>query len=149
MKGDGEGASPGEGGAATSDLFFGLAGILIVLVCLISGPVREAVGSRDLAATISAEGHWLVVADGQGVALMRPDAAPMRLRLDEIAAEALIPWAQGADLPFVVLTSDAVDSAFLLDSALAAAGITEVRRIRLDADCPRPRIEVQGLVCDG
>lgn len=137
------------GGAATSDLFFGLAGILIVLICLASGPLRQAVAARDLPATITAPGQWLAVADAQGLVLTRPGAAPLRLPLDAITPDALAPWAQEADVPLVVLTPDAQDSAFLLDSALATASVPLVRRVRLERACPHPRVTAQGVVCGG
>jgi hypothetical protein len=151
MSGTEDGANSGLGdtGAATSDLFFGLAGVLIVLICLMSGPVRQAVGTQLSVDAISVPGEWVAVAEGAAVVLTRPGAAPMRLSLDEITAEGLATWAEGAAVPLVVLTQESVDSAFLLDSALAAAGLDEVRRIRLDGTCARPQLLPQGFVCNG
>lgn len=144
-----EGGGVAGGGAATSDLFFGLAGILIVLICLVSGPLRQAVGADLTVAAVEAPGEWLAVADGQGVALTRPGAAPQVLPLDAITVEAVASWAEGAAVPLVVLAPDALDSAFLLDTALAGAGVAEVRRVRLEGDCPRPRLAARGMVCGG
>lgn len=144
-----DGGGPEGGGSATSDLFFGLAGILIVLICLVSGPLRQAIGGDLQPAAIDARGAWLAVADGQGVVLTRPGGAALRLPLDGITAEAVATWARGAGVPLVVLAPDALDSAFLLDTALAGAGLAQVRRVRLEGACPRPLIVPQGVFCDG
>lgn len=149
MTDGGEDAPFGDGGAATSDLFFGLAGILIVLICLVSDPLRQAVAARGLPETLTAPGQWLAVADGKGLTLTRPGAAPMHLPVDAITPQAVAPWAQGAGVPLVVLARDALDSAFLLDSALAGAGIERVDRVRLETECPRPRVTVRGVICGG
>lgn len=138
-----------------SDLFFSLAAMLIVVLCLMSQSLRAVVanpapGDDALSQAAMVSGQWLAMARQDGVTLTDPDGSVLRLSMADILSDRAEAWARAAGPGlWQVIATDARDSAFLMDTVLARAGVTEVQRIRLDRPCPRPRVMVTGLVCDG
>lgn len=138
-----------------SDLFFSLSAILIVVLCLMSQTLQAVVADplpdeTALARATTEAGQWLVLARSDGVTLSAPDGAVLRMGLGEILSPLVTDWARAARSElWLVIATDARDSAFLLDTALARAGVAEVRRVRLDRPCPAPRLLPDGLTCDG
>lgn len=151
MTSDGEGAEIGA-----TDLFFSLAAVLIVLLCVTSQTLRGVVGegaesgAADMAALSQAAPVWLVLAQADGVVLHRPGSAPVTIGQGDILSGAVESWAAAATSEIrVVIAEDAADSAFLLETGLARAGIRSLQRIRLAGACPQPRLVAQGIVCGG
>lgn len=139
---------------ATSDLFFGLAAILIVTLCLLSQSLRETVARDDTAPALdraaASDAGWTAIATDEGVTLHRPGAAAQTLPLDAIMSPATEDWAKAATGPLrLVITAQASDSAFLLETVLARAGVQDMERIRLPSRCASPRFTSRGLLCDG
>ncbi len=152
-------AGDGGAGTAASDLFFGLSAILIVLICLLSQNLQHALAEQTRAATAETgraliaaatqSGLRLAIARAGGVDLVSPGAAPLTLPTDALLGAALRDWAARPGNPTVIITADATDSAFLIDTALAQAGLTGYSRIRLAAPCLSPRFTPTGLSCNG
>lgn len=148
------GADLGEDIVA-SDLFFSLSALLIVILCLMSQSLRAVVADPTpsdaaLAQAAADAGQWLVLAREDGATLTAPDGAVLRLGMDDLLSDRAEAWARQAGPGlWQVIAADARDSAFLLDTLLARAGVTEVRRVRLDHPCPIPRLMAAGLACDG
>lgn len=140
---------------ASSDLFFSLSAILIVLLCLLSGPLRASLAATDtsaaaLLASARQSGIAVIVATEGGATLQAPAYPALFLPLDAILGPDLAPWLRDlAAPPLLLVLPDARDSAFLLDTALAQAGVATIRRVRLSGPCLRPRILPQGVTCDG
>ncbi len=138
-----------------SDLFFSLAAMLIVLLCLMSQSLRAVVANpapEDAALSRAAveSAQWLALARQDGITLTAPDGAVVRLGMADILSDRAEAWARAAGPGlWQVIAADARDSAFLMDTVLARAGLAEVQRIRLDRPCPRPRVTTTGLDCDG
>lgn len=151
MTGDG----PEGGEVVASDMFFGLAAILIVLMCLMSQHLRaaltEATGAEatELQAAAQGSGRALVLAGAEGVALVAPSGTVEEVPLAAMLDGRLTAWAAANPDIWVVLQANARDSAFLLDTALARAGVERIRRIRLDGPCPAPRFTERGVSCGG
>lgn len=138
-----------------SDLFFSLAAMLIVLLCLMSQTLRAVIanpapGDAAFSRAAVESGQWLALARQDGITLTAPDGSVVRLAMADILSDRAEAWARAAG-PGVwqVIAADARDSAFLMDTVLARAGLAEVQRIRLDRPCPRPRVTATGLTCDG
>lgn len=138
-----------------SDLFFSLAAMLIVVLCLMSQSLRAVVanpapGDAALSQAAVQSGQWLALARQDGVTLTAPDGSVLRLGMTDILSDRAEVWARAAGPGlWQVIAADARDSAFLMDTVLARAGVAEVQRIRLDRPCPRPRVAAKGLTCDG
>ena len=138
-----------------SDLFFSLAAMLIVVLCLMSQSLRAVVanpapGDDALSQAAVESGRFLALAWQDGVTLTAPDGSVLRLGMAEVLSDRAEAWARAAGPGlWQVIAADARDSAFLMDTVLARAGLAEVQRIRLDRACPRPRVTATGLVCDG
>ena len=144
---------PDGSGIVASDMFFGLAAILVVLIALMSQTLRAAVakngGAEDAALLDAARGQpfHLVLAGAEGLTLANPDGTRIDLRLDDILDGRFEDWSRSRTDLLVLLRPEARDSAFLLDTALARAGITRLQRIRLDRPCPAPQITLRGVRC--
>ena len=138
-----------------SDLFFSLAAMLIVVLCLMSQSLRAVVanpapGDAALSQAAVKSGKFLALARQDGATLTAPDGSVLRLGMADILSDRAELWARAAGPGlWQVIATDARDSAFLMDTMLARAGLAEVQRIRLDRPCPRPRVAAIGLVCDG
>ena len=151
MTGEGDGLDIGA-----TDLFFSLAAVLIVLLCVTSQTLRGAVldgpetATAEMDALSEAASVWLVLARAEGVVLHRPGSAPVAIGLEDILSGAVEAWAGAASAPvWVVITEDAADSAFLLETSLARADLRRMQRVRLDGPCAQPRLTRQGIICHG
>ncbi len=149
-----DGTEDGSAETVASDMFFGLAAILIVVLSLMSQTLRHSIGqsradSGALVAQATSSGRYIALAEAASVTLLRPDGPVETLPLDAILGGRVAAWAQGRPDLWVVITPAARDSAFLLDTALSRAKVAQVHRIRLDRPCPRPQFTAQGLTCDG
>lgn len=150
MNGDGLGEE-----VVASDLFFSLSALLIVLLCLMSQSLRAVVADpapneSALSQAAVQSGRWLILARGDGATLIGADGSVRDVGMPDLLSDQTATWAQGAAGPvWQIILPDARDSAFLLDTVLARAGLEAITRVRLDQPCPRPRILPTGLVCDG
>ncbi|PLL11184.1 hypothetical protein C0V75_18055 [Tabrizicola sp. TH137] len=136
-----------------TDLFFSLAAVLIVLLCITSQALRGTLAAEteaEIGAQIGAAPVSLVLARAEEVVLRHGDGAPLRVPLDAVLAGVVEDWARGVDgQVWVIIAEDAADSAFLLDTALSRAGLAEMRRVRLAGPCARPRLVAGGVACGG
>lgn len=151
MTGDADGGDIGA-----TDLFFSLAAVLIVLLCVTSQMLRGVVadgaeaGDADMARMAEDSSLWLVHARAEGLVLHRPGSAPQAIGQEDILSGTTEAWARAAGSAiWVVIAEDAADSAFLLETGLARAGIRSVQRVRLAGPCPQPRLAGQGIACHG
>lgn len=136
-----------------TDLFFSLAAVLIVLLCVTSQALRGSLATEtevEISSQIGAAPVSLALVRAEEVVLRHGEGASVRVPLDAVLSGATEDWARGGEGPvWVVIAEDAADSAFLLDTALSRAGLAEMRRVRLTGPCARPRLVAGGVACDG
>lgn len=142
----------GQDQLVVSDLFFGLSAILLIVVALMSAEVREFtvsaarnVGSGQgsdtaVAAMAAAEQSYAVLASGKRAVFYEPNGSSVSIDRDALLGSAMIrDWVgraqRSSGAPVVVIDPDGSEAAFLLEPALAQAGLERFSRIRLIRGC--------------
>ena len=148
-----------------TDIFLGLAAILLVALALVSAnmgdllriahdsarPQANSDATRAAAARLAqAEGRLVMLVRADGVTALGPENAlghVMRDDLPDTTAPARWLAAAPAAMPLVILGPDAGDSAFLLEAALGRNGAGPVGRVRLTGDCAALVAQPSGFLC--
>lgn len=135
-----------------SDLFFGLAAVLLIVLALLSSqiaPLMQRAGKPDAdpqflrSATPALAAHkggvrHLMLLDAQGVmmtaAAQNGDTVTDAIPLDEMLGSA--PLLQGLHAePLVLIAPDGLEAAFLLSSRAASEGVATLTTYRLPQGC--------------
>ena len=127
-------------GLIVSDLMFGLAAILLLTVAM-SLPQVSRLLSQSPPTTLPtsqslsdlAETRSVILAEEGGIWIFQPARAKRLIPLAALISDGLPP---DLTAPLVLITPQATEAAFLLESAAAQLGIPEVEILILPPHCP-------------
>ena len=147
MEGNDEGHSH-----VVSDLFLGLAAIIILVLAVASstqiGWMRNATTADQVNDFLAEQGQseeQTLVLDHRGMHLLLVDGAALTVPVDEILSLD-VEGTMRSKLLIVILDGGS-EASFLLDVVLAKAEFSEVRRVRISGRCENPKIDALQVTC--
>lgn len=141
----------------TSDIFFGLGAILLIVVALLSLNIKDILTSIDNRSAISAEelsATLMEYASLQGPVIYAVEAGVLLLEAGEeievplnevVPSEEVKLWLQRSNL--LIVDPNGLEASFLLHSVASSLGMGSVRTMRLPNDCQSISIDADQLVC--
>lgn len=140
---------------AAADLLLGLAGILLIVLALMSTGLRGVIQSGTAPETAQAAAELaqstpraMAYADAHGAHLYASGQPPRLVPRDALPmAQPLADWARTAQSPLIILSADSGDTAFLLEVGLASAGLSDIQRVRLPGACATMSIRGNAVIC--
>jgi len=136
-------------GFFVTDLFIGLAGVLLIALAGMSPSLRGLVDAGQPHPVLQDGGQGLALALPDRLKLITPDGKGIDVALGELPHHpALTAWAEAVTRPVIVVDQGGGEVAFLFEGALARLlpGVT-LARVRLPPGCTRPVITPTDASC--
>lgn len=136
--------------ATVAEVFLALVGVVMLMLFALAPSVRASAPEGPAAASSREQPRQRLLIDGQEPELLIAEAGGLRVEgagggliaLDRIAGDealgARLRQATSESRPLLlVIEPDGQEAAFLFPAAASAAGVTQVRQLRVTAACPR------------